>query len=290
MILPGRAGYFWVFSQARDQLHQLRGDLNTAIQCFKTHVGTQQGFSKMLAKAQLARLLHERGEYNLTHGERGKANSDFLEGERQLYDVLQDSSLKFKNIKLWFDCARNLNHWRRQDFLGRLHQLHDYDPASLDTAFLLMCLYFCEAIETSSPESWRNYEEFQRKSASKSINLAIRRYVREWLVKFSLADSGIARTEYRIFPYHYFETSDSRNQARPRVSEDLRARIRGVVTKITGSTEGYLEIQPMRFQVYFRPRAGDRPFYKSDAERRTPVTFYVGFNYEKPEAYDVERV
>jgi len=278
-----------VFNQAKDKLHQLRGDLNTAISCFEQHVRSQRGLSQALAKVQLARLLHERGELNMGRGERGRASKDFTEGERQIFTVLQDPALKFKNIKLWFECARHLPNLTRADLTERLHQLHDNDPASLDASFLLMCHYFCEALETMSPESWRRYEEFQRKSSARSANIAIRRYVREWLVKQTVAAGGKNRDEYRILPHHYYDPAKARESGRSRGHEIHRVRIVGVVARVESSTEGYLEIQPMRFQVFFRPRAGDRPFYKSDSERRTLVTFMVAFTYEKPEAFEVER-
>ena len=279
-----------VFNQARDTLHQLRGDLNTAIQCFRQHVLAARGVSRVIAQVQLARLLHERGEVNLIHGERGKANKDFKEGADELFDALSDPGLKYRNIKLWFDCARNLPNWNRADFLGRLHQLHDFDPASLDAIFLLMCLYFCEAIETASLESWRRYEEYQRKSSTRSANLAIRRYVREWLVKASVTGRQKSGEEYRIFPHHYFDASKPRERGAAKPEEGPRVRVTGVVERVESSTEGYLAIPPMAFQLYFRPRAGDRPFYKSDAERKTRVSFLVAFTYEKAEAFDVERI
>ena len=279
-----------VFNRARDTLHELRGDLNTAIRCFQAHVRSQRGVSQATAKTQLARLLHERGEINLLRGERGKANKDFIEGERQLFDVLQDPAMKFRNIRLWFDCARHVSHWRRADFLERLHQLHDYDPNSLDAVFLLMCLYFCEALETMSQESWRRYEEFQRKSSTRSANLAIRRYVREWLVSLGTDYPGSAKVEeLRVFPQHYFEPNYIGGQGRSKPVEDSRVHVSGFVARVESSTEGYVEIPPMGFRVYFRPRAGESLYYRSDAEKRTPVAFLVGFNYEKAEAYNVNR-
>jgi hypothetical protein len=105
----------------------------------------------------------------------------------------------------------------------------------------------------------------------------------------SHSSGGEETEEYRVFPQHYFEPSDSREVGRSKSVEDSRVRVRGFVDRVESSTEGYVEIPPMGFQVYFRPRAGDRFYYRSDAERRTPVMFLVGFNYEKAEAYDVKR-
>ena len=274
-----------VFVQARDELHQLRGDLNTAISCFQQHVRSQQGVSQARAKVQLARLLLERAERNIRAGDSGKAGKDFAEGERQLFQVLEDPAQKFKNIKLWFDCARHVAHWRRVDFLERLHQLHEHYSASLDGAFLLMCLYFCEAVETNSPESWRRYEEFQRKSATRSANLPIRRYAREWLVKFSHATSGQTMQEYRIFPNYLFDFSNIQ-----RAKTDGRLRLHGRISRVDSSTEGRIAITPAGYEIFFQPRVTDKVFYRSDAERQTEVTFLVQFTYEKPQAFDVERV
>ena len=96
--------------------------------------------------------------------------------------------------------------------------------------------------------------------------------------------------EYRIFPHHYFDASKPRERGAAKPEEGPRVRVTGVVERVESSTEGYLAIPPMAFQLYFRPRAGDRPFYKSDAERKTRVSFLVAFTYEKAEAFDVERI
>jgi hypothetical protein len=156
-----------------------------------------------------------------------------------------------------------------------------------------MCLYFCEAVETGSPESWRRYEEFQRKSATRSANLAIRRYTREWLVKFSLAASGTTVQEYRIFPNYLFDSSSvshASERDRVRMAVDVRQRLKGRIARVVSSTEGRIAIEPMGFEIFFQPRVTDKVFYRSDAERQTEVTFMVQFTYEKPQAFDVERL
>lgn len=277
-----------VFTISRDKLHELRGDLNKAIICFQKHVDSTRDATRTSAKVYLARLFHTRGEHLLTHGDSKKANKDFSAGERLLFEALQDPTLRHKNIRLWFDCARHADHWRRDDFLDRLLQLHKYDESNVDAAFLLMCLYFCEALETRSMESWRRYEEFQKKSSRLSANLAVRRYVREWLVRVRVGSGSSSQSEFRIFPYHYFDTS-GRETGRVRQTADARELAHGSVSQVNSSTEGFIDIPPMGFRIFFRPRAGDNPFYKSDATKFQEVSFLVGFNYEKPEAYDVQR-
>src|SRR5439155_131457 len=157
-----------VFSQVRDQLVALRGDLNTAIERFSRHVRQNKGTSQQAARIQLARLLLERAEHSWIRGDRGRANRDLIDGEHHLYEVLQDPARRLRNIKLWYDCARHLTHWARSDLIERLLQLHAGDPDSLDAAVLLMAMFFAEAVETGSPEAWRRCEEFQRKSAQRS--------------------------------------------------------------------------------------------------------------------------
>jgi tetratricopeptide (TPR) repeat protein len=275
-----------VFNLFRDQLHELRGDLNTAIECFQRHVRSASGPQMALARVQLARYLLERAEERWNAGERGKANSDFGESERQLFEVLQDPAQKFSNVKLWFDSARHVSHWRRSDFLERLLQLHDHDPDNLDATFLLACLYFCEAVETGSPESWRRHQEFQRKSEMRSSNLAVRRYIREWLVGVEVKD-GI---EYRIFPSHLFDVPQARIEAKPfKGFVDNRIKVAGSVKRIDSSTVGFVAIEPLGFQLFFQPRVKGHEFYKSD-EGRARVKFLVAFTYEKPQAFDVEKM
>ena len=69
-----------VFTQVRDRLHQLRGDLDTAIRCFQSHVQRLSGSHRATATIQLARLLLERGERHWNKDEQRRANKDFEEG------------------------------------------------------------------------------------------------------------------------------------------------------------------------------------------------------------------
>ena len=150
-IAPENRAFFRI---VRDRLLQLRGDLDSAIRCFERHVASLSGSHRATAQVQLSRLLLERGERLWEEGKRGKALRDFEGGRRYAWLVMEDPARKFDNIKLWYQCARYMRTWRRQDLLDRLLQLHD-QRASLDSAFLLMCLFFADAVETGSQPSWR---------------------------------------------------------------------------------------------------------------------------------------
>ena len=52
-----------------------------------------------------------------------------------------------------------------------------------------------------------------------------------------------------------------------------------MVHQVPSSTAAYLKLEPMGFEVFFRPRVQDRHFFKSD-EGRTRVTFAIAFIYE----------
>jgi tetratricopeptide (TPR) repeat protein len=275
-----------VFKQTRDLLYALRGDLSEAIRCYKRHVLQQKGIPLLSAKVQLARLLRERAEDFWKVGNRKKGLADFEEAQRHLYDALQDPARKAGNIRLWFECARYLPHWHRADLLERLHQLEGHDAAALEPAFLLMCLYFADAVQTGSPESWRKCEEYQTKSAQRSSTLAVRRYPREWLVKMPTSK----QPEFRVLPHHLFDEIPAARTEPPKAEgfADNRVRLQGLVSKIDSSTVGYLTIEPTGFRVFFQPRVKDHEFYASDVGR-TRVSFLVAFTYEKPQALDVSR-
>ena len=61
------------------------------------------------------------------------------------------------------------------------------------------------------------------------------------------------------------------------------------VARVESSTVAFIAIEPMGFQLFFQPRVKGHEFYKSD-EGRARVTFLVAFTYEKPQAFDVERI
>jgi len=274
-----------VFNQTRDLLHALRGDLSEAIRCYQRHVRQQKGIPLLSAKVQLARLLRERAEDFWKGGNKKRGLADFEEAQRHLYDALQDPARKVGNIRLWFECARYLPHWRRPDLLERLHQLEGHDPAALEPAFLLMCLYFADAVQTGSPESWRKCEEYQSKSAQRSSTLAVRRYIREWLVSVPTSK----QPEFRVLPHHLFEIPAARiDPPKAEGFTENRVRLQGLVSKIDSSTVGYLTIEPTGFRVFFQPRVKDHEFYASDVGR-TKGSFLVAFTYEKPQALDVTR-
>lgn len=270
-----------VFNSERDKLHELRGDLNAAIKCFTKHVQGNSGYSRALAKVHLGRLYLESGEAELRMGNSSRASKAFEKGAQELHEVLQDPAMKYKNIKLWFDCARQVSHFRRNDFIQRIEQLADHDESDLDSVFLLMCLHFCDAVETGSQESWRLHTEYRLKSDVRSANLAIRRYIREFLTAMEFPHAAVKK-EFRILPFHLFEGIGPK-----KIGVDSRVRLRGYIQKVASSTQGYIAIRGLGREIFFRPRAGETHFYKSDADKRRAVTFKVAFTYEKPEAIDV---
>jgi tetratricopeptide (TPR) repeat protein len=284
--IPPQIDHRAAFVRARDSLHRLRGDVDTAITCFRNHLDRLHGSENAAARVQLARLLVDRAERNWHARKYDVAANDFNSAERHLFKVLEDPARRFDNIQLWFNAARHLTRWNRQNFLTNLHQLHEHH-SSLDSSFLIMCLYFADAVQTGSIASWRKYEEFQIESARRSANLAIRSYIREWLVQLKLSTG----TEWRIYPNYIFASKDDEGELGTvlRGEEDPRVILDGTVLDVVSSTVAYLAIKGTNFKVFFKPRVLNRLFFKSD-ERRTKVSFAVAFTYDKPIAYDVQRL
>jgi hypothetical protein len=271
------------FRLVRDRLLQLRGDLDSAIRSFERHVAVLSGAHRATAQVQLTRFLLERGERLWEEGKRNKALRDFEKGQAYVWQVMQDPARQFDNIKLWYQCARYMQAWRRQDLLDRLLQLHER-KASLDSAFLLMCLYFADAVETGSLPSWRRYEQFQKESDRLSAPLPRRTYIREWLVDVEVRGGR----ELRIFPHHILAKDESEdNTVDPEAPGECRVRVPGAISRVLGPTKADLKIEPMGFSLFFKPRVKDRVFYPSDVGQR--VTCAVAFTYEKPIGYDVRK-
>ena len=248
------------FAQVRDEMQALRGDLETAIARFEKRIPVLSGAHLSAARIELARLYRERGERHWSAGKGKSANRDFETAQRHLYGVLEDPSRRYDNIRLWFDCARFLQHWTRVDLLDKVHQLHVNKP-TLDSAFLLMCLYFADAIQTGSVASWRKYEEFQTESSRRSAPYSVRTFIREWLVEVPTSKGD----EYRIFPNHLIGKEDTGDRLiSERSPTDVRVTLTGVVTDVFSSTQARLQIEPMGFELFFKPRVLDRRFYKQD--------------------------
>ena len=275
------------FNQARDELHYLRGDLDRAIECFRGHVTQLSGSQRAGTLVRLARLCLERGEARWQAGEHKKAYKDFEEGQRCVGLALEDPARAVDNIMLWYQCARYMPFWHRSHLIERLEQLNG-QRSSLDSVFLLMCLYFADAVDTGSPASWREYERKQAESARRSAFLGVRTRIREWLV--SENSPGKTGIEYRIYPHHLLVKDGlDESPVALQVAGERRARIMGRVSRVRSATEAYLKIEPMGFELFFRPRVQQgEAFYKSD-EGSTMVSSAVAFTYEKPIGYDVRR-
>ncbi len=276
------------FGQVRDRLLWLRGDLDSAIRCFEKHVSTLSGPHRAIAQVQLTRFYLERGEKLWVDGQQKKAYSDFEAGQRQIWTVLQDPARRYSNIKLWYQCARYMRHWHKQDFLDHLHQMHEHS-ASLDSSFLLMCLYFADAVETGSLPSWRQYEQYRMESDRRSANLTVRTYIREWLVEVTRTHGK----EFAIYPNHLLSRHDGDEDQIDNVSSgESRVRLPAVIDRVRSSTQAFLKLEPMGFELFFKPRikvqGEERRYYPSDEGKR--VTCAVAFTYEKPIAYDVKNI
>ena len=149
-----------------------------------------------------------------------------------------------------------------------------------------MCLYFADAINSNSTSAWRKCQEYQNESARRSANLGVRTFIREWLVEANITHGK----ELRIFPHHLIAKEEAGDTlAAPRSPSDRRVSLSGTVYKVVSSTAAYLRLEPMGFEVFFKPRVQDRQYFKSD-EGRTRVTCAIAFTYEKPIAYDVRRI
>lgn len=271
-----------LFNQLRHTLLDVRGDLKAALGFYREYVRMRRGKFHGAAKVQFARLLIESADEQWLRGESERATGYFAEAEVQLREVLQDPAWRYKNIMLWYECARHLDYLSRNELIEKLLQMHEHDPHLLDTSFLLMCLYFADAVETRSTDAWRRHKEFEAISARRSANLAVRTYTREWLVRMASGKT----TEYRVSPHHLFDAL-STNDARP--CEDNRVRLDGYISRIISATAGYVKQDVTGFEVFCQPRVSEHEFYKEDEERKTPVSFLVQFTYEKPIAFDVTR-
>jgi hypothetical protein len=273
------------FSTVRDELKDLRGDLETAIGSFEKRITKFSGSHLSCARIQLARLLRERGESYWMAKNFKSANKDFEVAERHLGLVLEDPARRFENIRLWFDCARFVSHWTIEDLLDRLHALHNHRP-SLDTSFLLACLYFCDAMDTGSSNSWRKHQEYQMDAVRRSSLLTVRSYAREWLVQMQIG----TKSELRILPNHLFNKDEAGDEAKARIPlDESRSIFRGTISKVLSSTMAYLKVEPMGYEIFFKPRVGELRFYKQD-EGNAHVEFTVAFTYDKPIAYIASRI
>ena len=153
-----------------------------------------------------------------------------------------------------------------------------------------MCSYFCDAAQTGSVPSWGKYGEYQQESSRRAKNMAVRSRLREWLVEMN----GPKGQELRFLPNYLFSREDAEDRfahAHAHEAHDLRKRLQGEVYRVPTSTEGWIKLGAMGFELFFKPRVRERSaFYPSDAAKRTRVSFAVAFTYDKPVAFDVQRV
>ncbi len=282
------------FKAERIKLVRLRGELDAAIATLDRELRTCSRESRSMTCIQLSRYLSERAyrEWKDRNSRNSDSLRDFRAAEGHMRMALDDGAT-LRNIRLWFDCARHLDSVNRSDFIQRIEELRRQDEFNLEANFLLMCLYFCEAVQTRSPTDWSAFEEYQRVSDKLSSKLAVAKVIREWLVETPAREGN----ELRFLPRPLFH--DPRFEEVVRDGETIRVpkaiqdngprRLTGVVVECNSSTAAKLKIDQCGFELFFRPRIAGREFYQSDAEARTKVSFLVYFSYEKPVAFDVKK-
>lgn len=184
------------------------------------------------------------------------------------------NKVEVRDLRLWFEAARRIN-TSTNEIIKKVEQW-EFQKPSVDTAYILMCLYTTQAIN-GVKSGVDNYEKYQR-NVTDRINIPYSKvFCVEWV---GLAkDNAILLNNKQVGVWvrdkQFFEKEP-----------DNLMRLKGKVIKYISRTQGYIEIENVGIQVMYQPAHCNH--YSDDEQKGTRVEFYLGFNYDGARAFEVK--
>ncbi len=245
------------------------GEKDKIIQAWNGLIGNQK-FDQNLVRRQLAYAYLAKNEFDWEKA-RGKDIKRILE----LCEENLKNKVEPRDLRIWFEVSRRLN--ASIDELIKKVQEWEFKNQSLETAYILMCLFGVQAI-TGIKSGVDNYDKYRKIVSNRIQNtLYSKVFCKEWIGEEN--DNPILLNHRQIGEW-------SRDNSFFKESPIGLLRLKGSVSNYMSRTQGYIEVKNSGIQVMYQP--GSCNHFSDDAQKQTKVSFYVGFNYDGARAFEVK--
>jgi len=217
----------------------------------------------------------------LSYAYLARKNFDWAKIEKREIERIQTlisenltDNIDIRDLQLWFDVSRRLN-VNTGVLINKLEEWEFKKPSSL-TAYYLMCLYVIQAI-LGSNSAIVNSEKYQKKIKDRMKLPYNRIFCPEWI---GITDSTISLLNNKAIGKWSKERQFFEEQPK-----DLY-KLHGRVVKYIKQGEGYIEIENCGILVFYQPARFNHT--SIDADRRTKVEFFIGFNYDGVRGFEIK--
>lgn len=223
-------------------------------------------YSKDVIRRKIAHSYFAKYEFDFNKIE----NKDLVRMEALLRENLK-SNLKNEDVKFWIEIARKLK--KSFDEIITVLEYREFYENSLESAFYLYCLYFSKSIQLKgkSVEMANKYIQICKDRRDKTYS---KMFCQEWIGKNN-----------ELINYRDVGDWDRRKKFFSEDNPNVLEKIRGKIKYTESHSQGYIELE-CGLEVLFTPGM-DLQF--SD-NKLTDVEFYIGFNYNGPRAFQVNKV
>jgi hypothetical protein len=255
------------------QLSMLRffGEKEKMINAWQGLLGNKQ-FDQNLIRRQLAYAYLAKNDFSW----------ELAKGKdiKRIWELCEENlknKVETRDLRLWFEVSRRLNLTTME--LLKKAQEWEFKTESLETSYILMCLYAIQAIN-GIKSGIENYEKYKRETSKRATGFNYSKvFCIEWVG--GEKDSAILLNHRQLGEW-------SRDDAFFKEYPEELLKVSGQVVKFISRTQGYIEIANSGIQVMYQPAYSNH--FSDDAQKGTKVNFVVGFNYDGARAFHVQNI
>jgi len=253
------------------QLLKYFGKKETMINAWNSLIGNYD-YDQNLVRRQLSYALLAKNEFNWEQAN----GADLKRIIGHIEENLKNKG-EVRDLRLWFEASRRVNN-NIEELIKKVERWEFQQP-SLDTAYLLMCLFGVQAIK-GVKSGVDNYEKFQKEVASRNKAIYSKVFCIEWV-------GGSSNGTAMLFNHRQLGRWERDKQFFDVFPSKL-LKMKGSVVKYISRNQGFIEIEGVGIEVMYQPAKFDH--LSDDAQKRTGVEFYLGFNYDGARAFEVKNL
>jgi hypothetical protein len=246
------------------------GEKDKMLNAWQSLLGKKE-FDQNLVRRQLAYVYLAKNNFNWDET-KGKDIKRILE----LTEDNLKNKVEIRDLQIWFEVSRRLN--------PNIHELikkveeWEFKSQSLETAYLLMCLFGVQAI-SGAKNGMDNYKKYQHGVSKRITTQYSKVFCIEWVGNYD--NKPVLLNHRQIGEW-------SRDNQFFKGEPKNLFKLTGRVIKYISRTQGYIEIESSGIQVLYQPALCNH--FSDDAQKQTKVSFFAGFNYDGIRAFGVRNI
>lgn len=252
------------------QLLKFFGEKDKMINAWNNLLGKKE-FDQNLVRRQLSYALLAKNEFDWEKA-KGKDLNRIIE---HIEENLKNK-VEVRDLQLWFEASRRIN-TNVNEIIKKVEHW-EFQKYSLDTAYLLMCLYGVQAIN-GVKSGVDYYEKYQKKIPDRINTIYSKVFCVEWVG--SVDNNANLMNNKQVGKW-------ARDKQFFNIEPTNLLRLKGKVVTYLSRTQGFIEIENVGIQVIYQPALCNH--FSDDAQKGTKVEFYLGFNYDGARAFEVKNL